>query len=221
MASIDGLPPPPYDATSTDPVPEEGAQAPPSPPKCATDGEPTGPVVPDFVRDLRALAREDLDEPIEQGLTDGQKSYLLFSIIFLAVMMTLYLVFSLATYPDFPYDRRFEHNPFAFAMISAGGDLFAIVVYTVQLYKNWGQDDVPWWMAAFLGISATMGFAMWIWGIVILDSPDGEILEEDYEKIYKLLLSAVCIVGGMLSLVALGGLCTCVAVTIDACCATY
>lgn len=154
--------------------------------------------------------------PVKHGLRDIEKSHLLLAIIFIAVIMTLYLVFSFVSYPDFPHDNRFKHNPFAFAMISVGANLFGIVVYMMQLCKNWGSKDFPWWFTTLVSVSMAIGIAMWMWGIVILDSSDGDILKEDYERIYKLLLSMVCILGGLISILVFCGLCAGLCVCCDA-----
>jgi len=166
-----------------------------------------GSTLPSYNEAVTDLATEHPSPlPVKQGLRDIEKSQLLLAIIFIAVIMTLYLVFSFVSYPDFPCDNRFKHNPFAFAMISAGANLFGIVVYTMQLCKNWGLKDLPWWFTTLVSVSMAMGIAMWMWGIVILDSSDGDILKEEYERIYKLLLSMVCILGGLISILVFCGL---------------
>lgn len=144
-----------------------------------------------------------------QGLEDNQKSLLLFIGIYAAVILTLDMVFCFSTYPDFQDDKRFEHDPFMVMMFMATSCIFNILVIGIRLASNLGDKDVPWWMQTLSGCMALAMTGVWIWSIVILDSKDGELLEQDYESIYKLLLASACLSGISLVLVVLGLCCFC------------
>ena len=131
----------------------------------------------------------------ERGLSDGRKSMFLFMVFYAVVFVTLEFVFSLVTYPGFADDPRFENNPFAALMISAGCGIVTILGFIYRLVNNLGDNDLPWWFQTVIGTVTLMALGVWMWEIAILDSADANILKDDYVKIYKLLLAMVCIFG--------------------------
>lgn len=150
---------------------------------------------------------------VKQGLTDQEKGSLLFLLIYSAVITTLYLVFALQTYPGLGNDDRFEHNPFVAMLIAGGFGAFAVLVALYRIAFNIGDNDLHWAIKTLAGVSFVAGLGCWIWQIVILDSNDGTILENDYPQAYKLLLASVCISGTLLIIGILALTCAlCVAI---------
>lgn len=168
---------------------------------------------------LASLGGEEVGAPTcHKGLEDNEKGILLFIGIYSAVVAIIALVFSLDTYPDFKDDKRFSNEPFTTMMMMASVSLFTTFVVALRLCKNMGDEDVPWWLHTIGGISAIVVNVVWIWNIVILDSGDADILEDDYIKIYNFILITVCIFGGIYALFAFFGLCACGCMICDKIC---
>jgi hypothetical protein len=102
------------------------------------------------------------------------------------VISILAYVFVFHTYgPDFYNDSRFSKDPFWWFCIWAGVSLLP----TAQAILDGllGIKLFSW--EALLNIVGATLLGMWIWGFVIIDSGDWDLLKNDYHNLYAI---AIC-----------------------------